>query len=109
MIITMEDGSQWRIIGYRAPKDRERYLSPSKMGVYRSVGNMNVHQFILVPILKEYNFGGLIFRETGEERPPQAGEWSLSYGIQPAPIYSATLAGCEAKILEFVRYEPSNE
>jgi len=73
------DGKEWETDGeYRSPKIGEWFISwDGKLdkAVFDAIDKVRL---IIRPVPVQHVFGGIVFEETGEERPPRKGEWFLS-------------------------------
>lgn len=82
MKVTYE-GQDYEFVGYNTSKgthflNYKGDLSPRSM----RTGIEGIAYFHLVPV--RHTFGGIVFEETGEERPAQPGEWIL---YDKAPVF----------------------
>ncbi len=103
-IITTDDGKQWKFVGYGSLSPGSYYLAPNGE-MRQATVNSEPGWVLLRPILKEYVYGRIRLRETGEVRQVQPREWGFIVGA-PQPWTALVPSTVAYPILEPIAIEP---
>lgn len=74
-VLTLDD-QKYSMEGYRHPKRGDSFISKEGTLLADAFG---LERLIVKPIRKEYVFGGIVFKETGEVRQVVSGDWYLYF------------------------------
>ena len=73
------EGKKYEFRGeYRKPKQDESFLADNGSVFTCRTNEWAGVRAIVHPVPKRHTFGGVVFEETGERRPPGKGEWAFN-------------------------------